>query len=63
MQERISAKNVMSTNNRARTLYMIEDAAVMQAALDGHPDLGAYPVTTEPEDEDGQVRERRGEEE
>ena len=33
---------------------------MMQAALDGHPDLGAYPVTTEPEEEDGQVRGGRG---
>ena len=39
---------------------MKEDAEVIQAAADGHPDLGAYPVTTEPEEEDGQVRRGEG---
>ena len=38
----------MTTNNRSRTLYLIESGQVLQAALDANHDLGAFPVTSIP---------------
>ena len=40
------ARDVMSQNNRSRTLYCDESGTVLAAALEINKDLGAFPVTT-----------------
>ena len=42
----LQARDVMTQNNRSRTLYCVESGSVLQAALDVNKDLGAFPVTT-----------------
>ncbi len=44
----LQARDVMTKNNRNRTLYVVESGAVLHKALEAHKDLGAFPVTTIP---------------
>ncbi|GAX84673.1 hypothetical protein CEUSTIGMA_g12094.t1 [Chlamydomonas eustigma] len=50
-KEKISARDVMSKNMRSKTLYCLESGAVLETALEVNKNLGAFPVTTVPEDE------------
>ncbi|GFH23794.1 uncharacterized protein HaLaN_21472, partial [Haematococcus lacustris] len=42
------ARDVMASNTRDRTLYLVETGQVLQQALDTHRDLAAFPVTLPP---------------
>ena len=42
----LQARDVMTRNNRSRTLYCVESGAVLEAALSVNKDLDAFPVTT-----------------
>ena len=64
-KDKILARDVMTTNNRSRTLYLIESGQVLQAALDANPELGAFPVTSVPvstKSSGGEVEEEEEEE-
>ncbi|KAL6760232.1 voltage gated chloride channel-domain-containing protein [Haematococcus lacustris] len=45
---KLTARDVMASNTRDRTLYLVETGQVLQQALDTHRDLAAFPVTLPP---------------